>query len=212
MAATSPGLMGTDLELCLDFTDVVDWRNNSELRKDPFDSYARLLEWSKRHGILDAKQEAALGRSTPKDESVRVLTEAIRLREAIYRIFSAVAHGKKAEAKDLGSLNEYLSRGLSRVRVAEGEGAYAWRWNERASPDMMLYPIASSAASLLTSDDLDRVRECANEEEGCGSLFLDCSKSQTRRWCSMDSCGNRMKFRTYYARHNKLKQAASKTV
>ncbi len=201
MVATSRGLMGTGLELCLDFTDVVDWRNNSELREDPFDSYSKLLEWSRKQGILDAKQEAALSRSTPKDESARVLIDAIRLRESIYRIFSAVAHGKKAEMKDIGILNEYLSRGLSRVRVTEGGGTYTWRWDAEASPDMVLYPIASSAASLLTSDDLGRVRECANEEEGCGSLFLDCSKSQTRRWCSMKSCGNRAKSRAFYDRH-----------
>ncbi len=201
MVAASRGLMGTDLELCLDFTDVVDWRNNSELREDPFDSYTKLLEWSRKRGILDAKQEVALNRCTPKDESVHVLTDAVRLRESIYRIFSAVAHGKRASAKDVGILNEYLSRGLSRVRVKEGEGAYAWEWNERNTSDMMLYPIAASAASLLTSDDLGRVRECANEEEGCGSLFLDCSKSQTRRWCSMGSCGNRAKSRVFYDRH-----------
>lgn len=201
MAATSQGLTGTNLELCLDFTDVVDWRNNSRLRRDLVDSYGKLLEWSRKHGILDAKQEAMLSRGTSKNESARALTEAIRLREAIYRIFSAVAHGNKAGAKDLDILNEYLSRGLSRIRVAEGDGTYAWRWKEDVSADMMLYPIASSAASLLTSDDLDRVRECANEEEGCGSLFLDCSKSKTRRWCSMDSCGNRAKSRAFYDRH-----------
>ncbi len=201
MVATSRGSMGTDLELCLDFTDVVDWRNNRDLRQDTFDSYARLLEWSRKHGILDARQEAKLSRSTSKDESALVLADAIRLREAIYRMFSAVAHERKADAKDLEVLNEYLARGLSRVRVAEGEGSYDWRWDGNLSPDMMLYPIASSAASLLTSDDLGRVRECANEEEGCGSLFLDCSKSQTRRWCSMKSCGNRAKSRVFYDRH-----------
>ena len=202
MQAASRGLMGTNLELCLDFTDEVDWRT-SDHPKDKLDSYAKLLAWSREHGILSGKQEAMLGRGTPNKESDGVLAEAIRLREAIYRIFSAIAHGRRAEPTDLGVLNEYLARGLSRVRVAEGGGAYDWQWSDKVSSDMMLYPKASSAARLLTTDDLGRVRECANEEEGCGSLFLDCSKSQTRRWCSMESCGNRMKFRTYYDKHLK---------
>jgi predicted RNA-binding Zn ribbon-like protein len=201
METADRGLLGTDLELCLDFTDAVDWRN-SDRREDRLVTYAKLLEWSKKHGILDEKQEGALSRRASRVESERVLADAVRLREAIYRIFSAVAHERKADAEDLGVLNEYLSRALSRVRVTEGEGTYGWKWSE-VSPDMMLYPIASSAAGLLTSDDLGRVRECANEEEGCGSLFLDCSKSQTRRWCSMEGCGNRMKFRAYYDRHKK---------
>ena len=204
MKGAGRGVMGTDLRLCLDFTDVVDWRT-SDHAKDLIDSYAKLLDWSRQHGILDGKQESALGRSTSGDESARVLADAVRLREAIYRIFSAVAHNRKAAPGDLDILNEYLARGLSRARVTEGDGTYDWGWNDKVSPDMMLYPIAGSAAGLLTSQDLGRVRECANEEEGCGSLFLDSSKSQTKKWCSMESCGNRMKFRTYYDRHLRTK-------
>jgi predicted RNA-binding Zn ribbon-like protein len=200
MAVTSRGTMGVDLELCLDFTDSVDWRTSSHA-EDQLVSYPKLLEWSRRHHILDAKQETTLSNSTSKNDSERVLADAVRLREAIYRIFSAIAHKKKADAKDLGILNEFLARGLPRLRVAESEEVYGWDWSGTTSPDMMIYPIASSAASLLTSDDISRIRECANEQEGCGSLFLDCSKSQTRRWCSMKSCGNRSKFRAYYDRH-----------
>lgn len=202
------GLMGTDLELCLDFTDVVDWRT-SDHAKDTIDSYAKLLEWSRKHGILDSRQEATLNRTTTGEESSRVMGDALRLRESIYRIFSAVAHERGAEAKDLAILNDYLARGLSRARVTEREDAYGWGWSEKVSPDMMLYPIAGSAAGLLTSEDLSRVRECANEEEGCGSLFLDSSKSQNRKWCSMESCGNRMKFRAYYDRNLRAKPKSS---
>jgi len=198
--------MGTDLELCLDFADAVDWRTSSH-PKDKLDSYGRLLEWSREHRILDRKQEAALSRSASVEESAQALSDAIRLREAIYRIFSEVAHKRMADSRDLGILNEYLARGLSRVRVEGGDEAYGWDWTSQESPDMMLHPIATSAASLLTSEDLGRVRECANEEEGCGSLFLDYSKSQTKKWCSMESCGNRMKFRTYYDRHLRTKKA-----
>lgn len=197
------------MELCLDFTDVVDWRT-SDHAEDQLKSYAKLLEWSRKHGIIDGKQEAILNRGASMEESTRVLEDAIRLREALYRIFSRVAHGRKAETMDLDILNEFLGRGLSHVSVTEGKEAYGWDWSVKVSPDMMLYPIASSAAGLLTSDELHRVRECANEEEGCGSLFLDLSKSQTRRWCSMESCGNRMKFRAYYARHNGPKRSTVK--
>jgi predicted RNA-binding Zn ribbon-like protein len=200
MVVTSRGTMGADLELCLDFTDSVDWRTSGHA-EDQLVSYPKLLEWSRRHHILDAKQETTLSNTTSRNDSERVLADAIRLREAIYRIFSAIAHKRKADPKDLGILNEYLARGLPRLRIAESEEFYGWDWSGTTSPDMMIYPIASSAASLLTSDDIRRIRECANEEEGCGSLFLDSSKSQTRRWCSMKSCGNRSKFRAYYDRH-----------
>jgi predicted RNA-binding Zn ribbon-like protein len=200
MQAANRGAMGTDLELCLDFTDTVDWRTSNQA-KDKLDTYPALLNWSSEKGLLDRKQVDALGRAAARKDMASVLAEAIRLREAIYRIFSAVAHKRRAPPEDLEILNEYLAKSLSRMEVKQTEEGYDWGLSCDTAPDMMLYQIAESAAMLLTSDDLVRVRECANEEEGCGSLFLDCSKSQTRRWCSMESCGNRAKSRTFYDRH-----------
>jgi len=180
----------------------VDWRTSSHA-KDKLDSYLALLNWSNKKGLLDRKQLDALGRAGVREDVASVLAEAVRLREAIYRIFSAIAHEKRAPPRDLEVLNEYLARSLSRMVVKETGEGYVWGLSCDTTPDMMLYQIAESAAMLLTSDDLARVRECANEEEGCGSLFLDCSKSQTRRWCSMESCGNRAKSRAFYERHLK---------
>ena len=187
------------MELCLDFTDTVDWRT-SDHSKDTLDSYAALLEWSTKKGLLDERQVNALVRAAAKEDFGPVLVEAVRLREAIYRIFSAAAHKRRAAPKDLEILNEYLARSLSRMVVKETGKGYDWGLKCDNAPEMMLYQIAESAAMLLTSEELSRVRECANEEEGCGSLFLDCSKSQTRRWCSMESCGNRAKSRAFYDR------------
>jgi len=46
---------------------------------------------------------------------------------------------------------------------------------------------------------LDRMKMCAAEE--CRRVFYDRSKPATRRWCMSTLCGNRMKTRTYRARH-----------
>ena len=200
MEAANRGAMGTDLELCLDFTDTVDWRT-SDHAKDTLDTYAALLEWSGKKGLLNQKEVNSLSRAAAREDFAPVLAEAVRLREAIYHIFSAIVHKGRAPPKDLHTLNEYLSKSLARMAVKETDRGYEWGLNCETTPGMMLYQIAESAAMLLTSEDLPRVRECANEEEGCGSLFLDCSKSQTRRWCSMESCGNRAKSRAFYDRH-----------
>jgi predicted RNA-binding Zn ribbon-like protein len=53
-------------------------------------------------------------------------------------------------------------------------------------------------ADLLTSGDLDRVGQCADDR--CGWLFLDVSRNGSRRWCSMEACGNRAKARRHYRR------------
>ena len=188
------------MELCLDFTGTLDWRTSSQA-KDTLDTYAALLNWSSKKGLLDKRQVDVLGRATAQEDMVSVLAEAVQLRESIYRIFSAIAHRKRAAPGDLETLNGYVAKSLSRMVVKEAGEGYDWGLSCDITPDMMLYQIAESAAMLLTSNDLARVRECANEEEGCGSLFLDCSKSQTRRWCSMEVCGNRAKSKAFYDRH-----------
>lgn len=211
MQAEDSGATGADPELCLDFTDTVDWRT-SDHAEDKLASYADLLGWSVRKGLLNKEEEQRLSSQLENKDAVakKVMADAYQLREAIYRIFSAVAHGRSADQKDLEVLNGHLANSLGKLGLRGRGTEYTWAWRDTGSADKMLWPIARSAADLLTSDDLARVRECANEEEGCGSLFLDCSKSQTRRWCSMESCGNRMKFRTYYARHGKPKRAAAR--
>ncbi len=43
------------------------------------------------------------------------------------------------------------------------------------------------------------LKECAHEN--CRGVFYDRSKNHSGRWCSMRSCGNRNKVRTWRARH-----------
>jgi predicted RNA-binding Zn ribbon-like protein len=195
-------LPAEDLELCLDFADTVDWRT-SQNPKDMLEFYDDLVNWSQKKGVIDvneSKRLLTLARAE-KMSANEALERAKLLREAIYRIFSSIAHGRKASPDDVKLLNDHLGRSMAKMEVHITDEGYELGWCTEYSPDRMLYPIAKSAAELLTSDHLSRVRECANEDEGCGSMFLDFSKSHSRRWCSMDSCGNKAKVRTYYARH-----------
>jgi predicted RNA-binding Zn ribbon-like protein len=43
-----------------------------------------------------------------------------------------------------------------------------------------------------------RLRPCDND--ACGLFLLDRSRANTRRWCSMAVCGNRLKARRHYQR------------
>ncbi|SDN82882.1 CGNR zinc finger domain-containing protein [Streptomyces wuyuanensis] len=44
----------------------------------------------------------------------------------------------------------------------------------------------------------NRLRACGNDK--CTLFLLDRSKNNSARWCSMSSCGNRLKARRYYDR------------
>jgi predicted RNA-binding Zn ribbon-like protein len=129
-----------------------------------------------------------------------VLDQAIALRETIYRIFSAVATGRSPEAADLAALNAAISQAMAHLRIIETPAGFVWGWDGGDDAlDQMLWPVVRSAADLLTSKELERVGECA-EHQRCGWLFLDVSRNHSRRWCSMELCGNRAKVRRHYQR------------
>lgn len=197
-------------ELCLDFANTVDKRPDQEHRQDHLSSYPDLLSWLIQTSSISprkAQQVKKVRRSPGKAEWV--FLRAIRLREAIYRIFSRIASGRQPAGRDLDSLNAVISRMMARMRVVPEKGGFGWKWMvEENSLDPLLWPIAKSAADLLTSDRLRSVRECAAED--CGWLFLDKSANQKRRWCDMKVCGNRAKARRHYERSRK--RTASQTV
>ncbi|MEJ2736960.1 MAG: ABATE domain-containing protein [Anaerolineae bacterium] len=184
----------------LDFANTADWQA-SEQPVEFLTSYAELVAWSQHAGILTPPQGGQLLQSAALDPlyAAAILERAIALREAIYRIFSAISHGHLPQAPDLAVYNAELSRMLTRVQIAlEGE-EFSWVWGGAGDAlDRMLWPVVHDAADLLTSPDLDRVGQCTDDR--CGWLFLDMSRNRSRRWCSMEDCGNRAKARQHYQR------------
>ena len=134
-----------------------------------------------------------------------MLSRAVALREAIHRTLSAAIAGEQDEDA-LSALNRELSGALSRLRVVPAASdAYVWAWDRDGedggrgpSLERPLWPVARSAAELLTSPNRARVKVCAGE--GCGWMFLDESRNASRKWCDSRDCGNRERVRKYLAR------------
>jgi predicted RNA-binding Zn ribbon-like protein len=143
----------------------------------------------------------------PRGEGDAALfAEAIALREALYRIFTAVAQHTSPAAGDLALLNKALAAAPKRAELIEKDGAYLWRV-EQLRPQLadLLAPVLWTAGDMVAEPRRDRVRLCANDK--CVWLFLDDSKGGTRRWCSMSACGNRAKAHRHYERKKREKNA-----
>jgi predicted RNA-binding Zn ribbon-like protein len=183
-------------DLCLDFANTRLWRG----MPTPTETLARpaeLLAWLGAAGILRAEDASP---AIDVDEVAVLFADSIALREAIYRIFTAIASGDAAPEVDLASLNQWLAAAPPRIRLARSAAGYGWAAAtlQPLSAPVLLAPVLWSAADLLTRLDHVRVRRCANDE--CLWLFIDQSKGGTRRWCDMSSCGNRAKARRHYQR------------
>ncbi len=198
--------------LCLDFANTVLRRNQPGRTKDELTNYARFVGFAKQTKLLSPARADSLRNHAfllPPDVQ-HVLPAARMLREAMYRVFSSLAAGKPTASKDVKFLEDFaLEAWKHRRLMPKAQGGYRWKWTaeEAESPEQMLWPIALSAAELLTSDRVRAVRQCAADD--CAWLFLDESRNRSRRWCDMTVCGNRQKARRHYQRAQKESAAGS---
>jgi predicted RNA-binding Zn ribbon-like protein len=190
--------------LCLNFANTLYGHGKTPIH-EYLAGYPDLVVWSRKVGLLTDLEAGNLIRESARRpaETAAVFHHAIAFRETIYRFFAALAHHETPPAADLASLNVARAESLahSRIRRASADSMnYIVDWDNQTALDCMLWPIALSAAELLTEMDVNRVRQCG----GCDWLFLDTSRNHLRRWCSMSSCGNRAKVRRFNERKRKL--------
>ncbi len=201
---TMPKLANLKTErLCLDFANTLDW-HASEHPIETLNSYADLVTWSREVGLLTdraAKQLLNEANRQPA-EATATLEKARTWREAIYEILVTVAHGDAPRHSDIATLNTALADMMGRSRLIKTADALNWDWGGGEDDlDQMLWWVVRSATDLMTSRELHRVGQCA-DERGCGWLFLDTSKNHSRRWCDMKDCGNRAKARRHYEKEH----------
>jgi predicted RNA-binding Zn ribbon-like protein len=97
---------------------------------------------------------------------------------------------------------------MAAARIRPVGAGFAWDWPAArpAAPEGLLWPIARSAAELLTGAQLARVKFCPGH--GCGWLFVDRTRNGRRRWCEMEVCGSRAKMQRYHQRRRSAAGAA----
>lgn len=187
--------------LCLDYANTCGDRPTCS--EDLLSGIEDLAGWACEAGLLSDDELVGFNREGA-ESSRRVFDEAVALREAIYGACSALAAGSVPSRPDIAKLNDAMRRAMPNLELGiRGEGC-CWEWADASSViERIMWPIARSAADLLTSDEARSLRECAGA--GCSWLFLDRSRNGRRKWCSMSSCGNRAKARRHYARKTSIR-------
>ncbi|WP_258069420.1 CGNR zinc finger domain-containing protein [Rathayibacter sp. AY2B9] len=148
------------------------------------DSDAALAAWL-------AERFEAVG---PESRDAR-LDDALMLRGAIARLAVAAEAGTALDPRDVDVVN--LVAAMPDIPPVLGGGSrQAGRLH--AAGRQALASIAREAVGLLGPAATGRLRRCADPE--CRMLYLDTSRAGSRRWCSMQRCGNRSKVRAYRAR------------
>ena len=180
--------------LCLDFVNTINSRLNPE--HDYLMQYSDVVRWAKKLDILSLTQTNQLQKRAKQNagEAESASLAARTLRDLLYRLFSKAAKGAEPDKKDVEIFVVFYGESISCSQLIKKGTHYRTAWKLDETLDAVLWPIVHSAGELLRSDELAHVKECP----GCGWLFLDTSKNQSRRWCSMNTCGARDKMRRYH--------------
>ncbi|MYS24362.1 Conserved protein containing a Zn-ribbon-like motif, possibly RNA-binding [Streptomyces sp. DvalAA-14] len=169
--------------LCLDYLRTLRYRGTPQATEELADPQA-LAAWVKQCGPCG---DGPVARPAPGQ-----LVRARALREAVHALILAALGPDGPAALPAGArarLNSAAADPLPTPQLTPS-GALGWHAEDPVTATLAL--IARDALDLATSPTLlPRLRPCASPV--CGAFFLDHSRPGARRWCSMDTCGNRAK-------------------
>ena len=158
------------------------------------DELGHFLAWSRHAGVPlgAADGTTADGRSTGGGGGA-LLARAATVRSALLEVATAHADGEPPSPAHLAVLADAYRWALEQAEPElDQESRWTWSWQGRPMEVEALARLAVEAVDVL-SRPLDRLKACGS----CRFVFLDTSKNNSRRWCSMDDCGTKEKMRRY---------------
>jgi predicted RNA-binding Zn ribbon-like protein len=180
--------------LALDFLNTRPIQNDEPTELLP--DFSALLRWFQAAALLSSSDAACLQQEWGNSTRCRRTVEAMReLREKLRKEILAWEGGSVVHNSTVDELNRLMADYPMLTRL-KTKGSGTELWFEPRQPEDLFAPVAHRAATLFADVDRSRVRKCAH----CVLHFLDTSKKGTRRWCSMQLCGNRLKVAAYAAR------------
>lgn len=184
--------------LCLDFINTQIAEGGRPV--DLLGGFDDLVSWLAQAQVLDASRaEEIIGKWSGKSEAERVFRRALDFRTELRRMVERIIEGKAVSQSVVVQINELLRRQFGYAELKRVRGGFEKRLqSDFKEPIHLLWLVAESACDLLCYADLSLIRKCENED--CVLVFYDTTRNHSRRWCSMNACGNRMKVAAHYRR------------
>jgi len=189
-------------EICLDFVNTIHDRSKADSADYLDGGYDTLIKWAAYTGILTKELSFILLTQSGQEplRSENTYKKAIRLRNNLFEIFSGIANGHPISFVNLSVFNTFLSEAFCHKNIVSINEGYADQWDISGyPPDMVLWPVISSAYEVILHINHQKIKACPS----CSWLFIDNSKPGKRIWCSMGTCGALDKARRYYQRKKK---------
>ncbi|MER5897421.1 CGNR zinc finger domain-containing protein [Streptomyces sp. NPDC001876] len=177
--------------LATSFTATLTERHGDAVERIPVPH--RLIDWLAVNGLaVDSCATAQLDL-------------ARELRESIHAAATAAAIHEALPASAVHVINDCSARGRA-AAILTPEGKRRWRLNSASCVEDALGVIAADAISILAGERDGKLALCASPT--CQAAFFDTSQSRTRKWCDMNTCGNRQKKARFQAKERKNPRSA----
>jgi predicted RNA-binding Zn ribbon-like protein len=182
--------------LALDFLNTHPVQNGEAVELLP--DFDALLRWFQAADLLSSRQATRLRQQWGESARAQQVVETMReLRERLRKEVNSTGRGGTVHREAIDELNHLMAEHPMLTRLkASGRTSGTELWFDPRQPADLFAPLAHSAATLFADVDRNRVRKCGQ----CVLHFYDTSKKGTRRWCSMQLCGNRLKVAAYATR------------
>jgi predicted RNA-binding Zn ribbon-like protein len=170
--------------LATSFTATLTERRGDAVERIP--TPQRLADWLAVSGL-------AVDSCTPAQ-----LDLARELREAVHAAATAAATGEPLPAAAVRVINDRSEQGRA-AAVLTADGRRRWRLSSPSRVEDALGVIAADAIGIISGERDGKLALCASPT--CRAAFFDTSQSRTRKWCDMNTCGNRQKKARFNASH-----------
>jgi len=147
--------------------------------------------------VTSVKAKATLRSSRHSSEAAAFLEQLIAFREKLRGAVLRIEAGSAPADAFLTEVNSLLIQHPFPALLYKRDGKVIREMSfELRRPTDLWAPIIDATADILAESDLSRIRRC----ESCILHFFDTSKKGSRRWCSMNICGNKLKVAAYQKR------------
>lgn len=161
--------------LATSFTGTLSERFGDSVERIPVPR--RLIDWLAVYGLtVDSCTPEQLDLARELRESIHAAATAAALREALPAAAVQVIDDRSVEGRA--------------AAVLTPEGERRWRLGSSSVEDALAV-IAADAVDVISGERDGKLALCASPT--CRAAFFDTSQSRTRKWCDMNTCGNRQK-------------------
>ncbi len=157
-----------------------------------------LERWLIASGMVTSPRNKAIVRGwRHSTEAAAFLKQLIAFRERLREGVIRIENGSSPTDAFLAEVNSLLLQHPQHtlLRMRNGKVIREILFEPRKPTDLWA-PIIDATAELLVETESSRIRKC----ESCVVHFFDTSKKGSRRWCSMNICGNKLKVAAYQQR------------